>query len=141
TRVKGPGFSHLANLKSLKYLVLSETSFGDVGLEKIKDLPIEHLDLWNTSITDAGIAHLAGMSQLRWLNLDGLNLLDDRAKSLAALANLQSLNFSNTGITDAALSKLESLKNLKVLKLEFTRVTDEGVNKLQQALPKVRIER
>jgi Leucine-rich repeat (LRR) protein len=141
TRVKGPGFSHLANLKNLKYLVLSETSFGDEGLSHLKDLGLEHLDLWNTSVTDTGVANLAGMSQLRWLNLDGLNLTDAAAKSLAGLTNLESLNLSNNAITDAGLEQLCSLKNLKSLSLEFTQVTDEGVKKLKEALPKLKIDR
>ena len=68
-------------------------------------------------MTDAGLEHLKGLSQLLALHLDG------------------------TQVTDAGLEHLKGLTQLQVLNLGNTQVTDAGVKDLQQALPKVQITR
>ena len=75
------------------------------------------LDLADTQITDAGLAHLAGLTELKTLSLDG------------------------TQITDAGLVHLKGLKGLEKLDLYSTKVTAAGVKKLQAALPKCKIHR
>ena len=70
----------------------------------------------STRITDAGLAHLVG------------------------LTNLQTLNLSDCyQITDAGLVHLKGLTNLKTLVLMQTQITDAGVAELKQALPKCRL--
>ncbi len=71
----------------------------------------------STQITDAGLAHLAGLTQLRDLCLQG------------------------TQITDAGLKHLAGLTQLRELHLENTQIMDDGVKKLRQALPKCDIDR
>jgi hypothetical protein len=72
-------------------------------------------DLGFTQITDAGLEHLEGLTNLEVLLLDG------------------------TRATDAGLMHLKGLTNLEVLYLDDTQITDEGVKKLQEALPKCMI--
>ena len=67
-------------------------------------------------MTDAGLEHLKGLS------------------------NLRSLDLSNTGVTDAGLEHLKGLKSLRSLDLRHTKVSDEGVSRLQEALPDCKIE-
>jgi Leucine-rich repeat (LRR) protein len=91
-------------------------------------------------ITDAGLAHLAGLNQLQWLNLDRTQITDGGLAGIAGLTQLQSLNLDRTQITDAGLAHLAGLTQLRDLRLRNNpQVTDEGVKKLQQALPKCRI--
>ena len=66
-------------------------------------------------ITDAGAAHLRGLS------------------------NLAKLDLSRTEITDAALTHLKVLTKLSSLDLGFTDVTATGVSDLQRALPRLKI--
>ena len=62
-------------------------------------------------MTDAGLKHLEGLTQLQWLSLN------------------------DTKISDAGLEHLKGLTQLQSLWLLRTKVTDAGVKKLQQALP------
>jgi len=68
-----------------------------------------------TRVTDAGLEHLKGLTQLQWLNLTG------------------------TRVTDAGLKHLKGLGQLRLLDLENTQVTDAGGKKLQKALPNCQI--
>ena len=65
-----------------------------------------------TQITDAGLPHLAGMTQLQEVCLIG------------------------TYVTDAGLEHLAGLPHLERLWLDGAKDTDDGVKKLRQALPK-----
>ena len=81
-------------------------------VDAISRLPrLTELELFNTSISDVGMAKLANIRQLKTLRLDG------------------------SAITDEGLVHLHGLKNLKHLTLERTAVTAGGIAELRQALP------
>ncbi len=65
------------------------------------------------AVTDAGLAHLGGLSDLQLLSLD------------------------DTRVTDAGLAHLKGLSSLKWLKLTRTKVTDSGVAELRKSLPQL----
>ena len=69
-----------------------------------------------TEVTDAGLAQLEELTQLRYLDL------------------------TRTEVTDAGLIHLKGLINLQTLELARTNVTDAGVGDLQMALPKCQID-
>ena len=69
------------------------------------------LFLKGTRVTDAGLKHLNGLSQLDWLDL------------------------SDTQVTDAGLANLKELSSLRALDLTGAQVTVAGVAELQRALP------
>ena len=48
------------------------------------DATRKSLDLSNSDITDAGLKHLAGLTALEWLNLDGTGITDAGIKDLRA---------------------------------------------------------
>ena len=68
-----------------------------------------------TQLTDAGLAHLKG------------------------LTNLQTLDLKGTQVSDAGLTHLKLLTNLQTLWLLGTQVSVAGVQELQKALPNCRI--
>ena len=74
-------------------------------------LDLDFLSLFGTKVTDAGLAHLKGLTNLR-----GLRLTD-------------------TNITDAGLVHLKGLTNLGYLYLNSTEVTESGVKDLKESLP------
>ena len=84
--------------------------------EKSPNKPVIDVDLSRTNVTDAGLVHLKGLTNLELLYLG-----------------------NNKKNTDAGLEHLKGLASLQRLFLEDTKVTDEGVKKLQTALPKCRI--
>jgi hypothetical protein len=58
---------------------------------------------------------------------------------LAGLKNLRVLDLSNTPVTDAGLKHLEGLEQLRWLNLCNTKVTPAGVTALQKKLPDCKI--
>ena len=70
-----------------------------------------------SQLTDAGLVHLKG------------------------LTNLQDFHLDDTQITDAGLVHLKGLTNLQSLYLYETQVTDAGVAELKQALPNCKINK
>jgi hypothetical protein len=73
------------------------------------------LDLTDSGITDAGLAHLKNLPKLEWLRLDG------------------------TEVTDAGLEHIKGMPQLRLIHLYATHVTERGVADLRKALPNLEI--
>lgn len=111
------GVKHLAGLKRLENVHLSNGGLGDGTLEVLSTLPnLKAMSLQGNAFTNEGLAHLVGMEQLEslWVGL------------------------GKGEITDAGLVHLEGLTNLKTLDLQRTGVTEKGLDELKKALPGVR---
>jgi len=85
------------------------------------------LGLWNTPTTDAGLAHLRGMAKLEELYLANTQVTDAGLSDLRGMTNLLNLQLSDTQLTDAGLVHLKSLTSLRALWLDSTQVTDAGM--------------
>jgi Leucine Rich repeat len=79
--------------------------------------PVVGVDLSGTQISDAGLAHLKGLTTLETLYLSG------------------------TRVSDAGLAHLKGLTTLKTLHLFRTRVSDAGVTEFHRVMPKVKMLR
>ena len=97
------------------------------------------VNLYATRITDAGLVHLKGLTNLERLLIGGNEINDTGLAHLKQLANLERLFLDKTQITDVGLGHLKSLANLKTLGLAGTKVTDAGIAELQKALPNCKI--
>ena len=104
--------------------VSGQWDFSDAELEKLKRLTsLRRLDVdGSMGITDAGMEHLQGLSNLEWVNI------------------------SHTGVTEAGLEHLKGMTNLEELWIcclyqadRKKKVSDEAVRELQEALPNCRI--
>jgi hypothetical protein len=88
----------------------------------VKDLPTVSFQLTQVTVegcdqvTDAGLKHMAWLSGLKVLNLQG------------------------TKVTDAGLKYLAALNGLETLNLGKTEVSPQGVAQLQKALPKCKVQ-
>ena len=123
-------------------LVGRQDLLTDAGLEHLKGLTnLQTLYLSGTKVTDAGMEHLKGLTELQVLYLSGTQVTDAGLEHLKGLTNLRILALRNTNVTDAGLEHLKGLTNLIYLGLNNTNVTDAGVKKLQQALPICKIIR
>jgi len=115
----------IAGFPALKKLRLARTQFGDAGLETLSSCtPLEELDLSeNSLISDAGMAHLAKLTNLRKLNLWRVQISDHGVLMLAPLTRLAWLNLDNTKLSDAGLPALKNMTALTFLHLGSTQIT------------------
>ncbi len=131
-------------LKSMSFF--SSRGLSDNGVARLQELKsLRLLDLRNESfsatepkaprITDAGLKHLAGLTKLGYLNLQGQHITDDGLNHLSKMTNLETLSLSFAGITDEGLKRLEGLQKLRGLHLYGTRVTPKGIATLKAKLP------
>jgi hypothetical protein len=99
-------FGHVTSVDLTGSSMTTDAMLAEVGrLNQLQQLSV------HTSVTDAGLVHLKG------------------------LTNLSSLGVAGTQVTDAGLMHLKGLTNLSLLFLGGTRVTDAGMNELKRTLP------
>lgn len=75
----------------------------------------------------AAMPALAGLTELRSLDLSGARVSDEDLAPLAELTSLEALFLRNTPIGDDGLKHLAALEELRRLDLSGTRVTDSGM--------------
>lgn len=144
TGISDQGLSSLKACTDLRELDLSAcVGVADHGLESLTELPLERLDLGETSVGGLGLAHVGSISSLKHLSLAKAQMVgDDGVKELAGLQQLDSLDLSGVeGITDASVKHLSKLKSLRTLKVVDSAITVRGARTLSEALPRCRIER
>lgn len=118
----------LAGLTGLKRLELSASQRGitDAGVARLAGLTdLEVLVLREAPLTDAGLESLQGLTRLKRLDATGTQLTDAGMARLAvAFPQLESLRIGGRHISDAGIAKLAALKHLRFLILVDTPVTD-----------------
>jgi len=116
-------------------------AFNDESLAALESLApvIQRLDLGETAVTDAGLAFLAPMENLRILKLDRTQITDAGLSALKSLETLSSLVLFSTGITDRGAEILSKLPNLKSVFLWDTMESREAAAKLEESLSNVRL--
>ena len=159
------GLSHLNALKNISYLYIEgikqDNSDLDVsGLTELEELwlrggtPIRDEDLFclaklknlrtliigdvkSSMVTDAGIAYLKDLPDMRRLYCDSPYLTD---KALSYLANIKTLySLTITGnFTDEGLGYLEELKGLRNLKIySANKFSPSALKRLRKKLPNI----
>jgi hypothetical protein len=99
------------------------------------------VDFEDKPLTDAGLRHLRGLSNVQKIWLNGTKITDAGLEHLTGLSTLKELGLFQTDVTDAGLDHLHVLSNLEDLIVERTKVTDAGVDKLKTALPNCKVRR
>jgi internalin A len=116
------------DLKWLQGLTIDEASITDAGLARLAGLPLEEITLSRCyGLTDAGLLHLQGFANLAQLGIRDIPLAGDGLKCLAGKDKLTRLRLNGTGIGDAALQHIRGLRNLSRLELRQTQITDAGL--------------
>jgi Leucine-rich repeat (LRR) protein len=115
----------------------------DAELATLSNLPdIEVLELGNNpGITDAGLAHLSGLANLKTLYLYGTSVRGPGIGVVATLPKLEALSLQGTPVTDRGILQLKNSKSLKWLQLNNTGVSDAAIQSLKFALPELEIVR
>lgn len=127
---------NIAGLTNLRWLAFwSGPTLRDDDLACLANLKRLEWLIINGKISDAGMAHLAGLTNLEQLLMEGSNLTD---KGLSCVANMKKLMYLKIGgdFSDKALAHLEGLKGL--MSLEITSKNDfspEALQRLREKLP------
>jgi len=117
---------------------LERAKAGDGDLVHLKPLnQTRFLYLGGPGFTDAGLAHLAGMTQLEDLGLIDTRIIGD---GFAHLPHLKTLSLSGSRVTDEQLSYLKNLPDLTCLYLRDTRITDAGLAHLEPLVHLVQLQ-
>jgi Leucine-rich repeat (LRR) protein len=124
------GFPHLESL--CLGLGSEGTNIGDAGLQHVKGLSqLRYLYLNNTKVTDVGLANFKGLTQLQTLYLDHTLVTDAGLVNLKGLTQLRALNLFETKITDVGLANIKGLIQLQNLWLGETMVGDAGLTDIK----------
>jgi internalin A len=122
------GLISLADLPSLRYLLLASQRVSDTGVERIARLvQLRRLTLSSGKITDEGVKHLAHLTNLKELDLSSQHVTDKGLQYIVKLSQLEKLDLQNASVTDAGLETLTSLPQLRSLHLIRTKVSDAGL--------------
>jgi acetyl esterase/lipase len=91
---------------------------------------LEVLNLDSVPVTDAGVAHLSGLRNLRWLYLTRTRVTGAGLRRLEPFPRLTILDVAGTVVDDFGLEWIARNKSLVGLDLTGTRVTDAGLKAL-----------
>ena len=104
----------------------------DDALERISRL--EHVTVLrlggSRNLTDAGVAHLARMTELRELDLGGCPITDRSLEVVARLPKLEQLGLWRTTVTDAGAAHLARCERLTRVDLASTPTGDRAIRDL-----------
>jgi hypothetical protein len=92
---------------------------------------LEALDISRSPVTDAGLVHLKGLTNLRRLYLRDLKLTDDALANLKDLTGLEVLSLSKTTITGRGLVYVKKLAKLETLNLGKNPIDDDTLAQLR----------
>jgi hypothetical protein len=136
TGVTQDGFEHLTRLTMLSDLSLNRTKVSDVGpiARGLSQAPLQRLTLVRTPLSDAGLEHIEGLSQLKWLDLAHTKITDAGLAHLQGLKRLTRLEIDHNDITDVGLDYLKRVERLKHVEMNDTLVTSKGSHGFKNAV-------
>lgn len=119
--------SPLSTLRKLLFLKLTSTNANDATLVHLKDLnELKGLLVWGCfEVSDAGAAHLKGLTKLEKLQLYG-KITEAGVASLTNLTAIKDLTLPDKALTDNSLQALKTLTHMETLSIG-NEVTDKGL--------------
>lgn len=125
---------HLAGLTKLKKLSCPFLPITDDSLVRLQNRreSLVHLALYQTKVTDAGLAHLPAFTRLETVSLTRTSVTDAGMIHLTRLPRLTRVNLEETGVTDAGIGTLRQCKRMAWIKLAGPRITDGSLVYIQQ---------
>jgi hypothetical protein len=133
---------HLAHLTGVRNLDCSKShAITDAGVAHIAGLrELRELDLYWTAVTDASLEAIGRMHQLTHLHLGLTKVTGPGVVHLARLQKLWRLSLECTTVDDSVVPILATLSSLRRLALWDTRITVDGLARLRAALPNCSVE-
>jgi len=131
------GLKYLAAGDNLKMLLIDGCSrITDAGMAHLNGLSALDIlclqeNAGKMNLTDACLSHIAMMPRLRYLALY-VNFSDAGLGHLQNLGRLQWLELDSTKITDSGLVHLQGLDSLDTLAISNAKITDDGLLHLRR---------
>jgi serine/threonine protein kinase len=92
---------------------------------------LSFLEVSNSEVTGAGLAHLKKMKKLKQLHLGFIpSLKEAELVHLQGLETLEHLGLNQIALTNAGLALLKDLPGLKRLDIQMTQIKDDGLEPL-----------
>ena len=113
---------------------LGGTTITDAGLEHLKGLTQLRGWIFGTKSQTGGLEHLKGLTQLGELDIADTKVTDAGLAQLKGLTHLGELNLAGTRITDAGLEHLKGLARIRRWHFDGTGVTEAGLESLKRAM-------
>jgi hypothetical protein len=139
--VRDDDLAVLRSATGLEHLELVDTSITDAGLEylqglgALRALAIYRFEIANPSeITDYGLSSIAKLVQLQDLRIGGSKITSAGIPHLRSLNHLVRLALNNTQLNNSGLEPLGKLESLEQLYLDRTKVTNRGLRYLKPSL-------
>lgn len=123
-------------------LSLLRTAAGDAELALLAPLApvLVWLNASRTAISDAGARHVAGLRELRRLQVANTAWSDAAFLQLAELPRLETLNAYGTGLGDQGLAAFAATAPLRRIYVWQTKVTAAGAQALRAAHPQCEVD-
>jgi hypothetical protein len=112
--ISDDGLKGIGRLTNLKGLTIHGRKFTDKGIEHLSGLKsLEGLDLVSFSepnnIGDEGLSYLAGLHELRWVDIHASEVTDEGLRHLYGLKKMTYINLGPTKAADAGVAKLQAI--------------------------------
>jgi len=138
------GLQHLSTLTNLTTLYVNfnpfilndddnyESRFTEKGLQHLSRLTnLKDLTLLNTNIENDAFRHLAGLTKMESLNIEG-SKIGDGLRFLTRMNNLKSLIIDSCPVKNEDLRHLSGLTQLTDLNLRHCDITADGLHHLSK---------
>jgi hypothetical protein len=127
------GASFQFNDEKVRAIYFDQAKGLDSLLPLLAEFPeVEELSFSTKQFNDAGMKHLVGLKNVKWLNLYASDIGDDALKRLKEFPKLETVPMGSTRVTDAGLKHLADLTQLEYVGLRDNNVTDAGLVHLEK---------
>jgi Leucine-rich repeat (LRR) protein len=147
------GITYISKLTNLKYLNIGQNYFDQLGLQKISELNLIHinlnrikfnlsmikilsnmkilsLSLFYSCLSEEYVTEISKISTLVRLSIKFCFVTPDGAKQLAKLNNLRYLDISDNELYNIGAIRISQMRNLVKLDISSNNITRSGITKL-----------
>jgi hypothetical protein len=123
---------NLSGSAHIRELFIGNSLITDKGLDHIQGMSnVVVLDLpGNSRVSNACFVHLPAMKQLKWIDASDVPVKDEGLAFLSTLTQLDQIELNRSKITDNGLEHLGALTGLRRLILDKNPITNSGLKEL-----------
>lgn len=127
------GLASLKNCKSLTSLSLAGIPLTGSFLKELNEVPLEYLNLVDSSCDGTAFTDGGQGRSLKNLNLENCPVEDAGVAAIARFPTIETLSLDNTKITGQGIAVLKDMPQLITLSLNSTPVSAEELRELKDA--------